>query len=67
MKMIRSKPSLKAQVVPLLQQYRDFWDEDIQQRVCEYLAMLEIAESDQGANEFVFEALDMIPNFSDTL
>jgi hypothetical protein len=50
-----------------LKQYKDFWDEDIQQRVCEYLAMIEIAESDPSSHDFVNEALDMMPNFSDSL
>jgi hypothetical protein len=50
-----------------LKQYKDFWDEDIQQRVCEYLAMIEIAESDPSSVDFVNEALDMMPNFSDSL
>ena len=49
MKMLRSCKSLKKQVIPLFKQYKDFWDEDIQQRVCEYLAMIEIAESDPEA------------------
>jgi AP-2 complex subunit alpha len=46
MKMLRTTKSLKKQIVPILKQYKDFWDEDIQQRVCEYLAMIEIAEAD---------------------
>ena len=50
-----------------MKQYKDFWDEDIQQRVCEYLAMIEIAESDPSSIDFVNEALDMMPNFSDSL
>jgi hypothetical protein len=49
MKMLNACPSLKKQIVPLFKQYKDFWDEDIQQRVCEYLAMLEIAETDPAA------------------
>lgn len=46
MKMLRATPSLKKQIVPILQQYKDFWDEDIQQRVCEYLTMIEVSEQD---------------------
>jgi hypothetical protein len=53
--------------LPLLNQYKDFWDEDIQQRVCEYLAMIELAETDMNASEFILEALDQMPNFSDSL
>ena len=29
--------------------------------------MIEIAESDPSSNDFVLEALDMMPNFSDSL
>ena len=46
MKMLRATPSLKKQIVPILQQYKDFWDEEIQQRVCEYLTMIEVSEQD---------------------
>lgn len=67
MKMMRTTPALKSQVLPLLNQYKDFWDEDIQQRVCEYLAMIELAETDMNASEFILEALDQMPNFSDSL
>jgi hypothetical protein len=67
MKMMRTTPALKAQVLPLLNQYKDFWDEDIQQRVCEYLAMIDLAETDMNGNEFILEALDQMPNFSDSL
>ena len=65
MKMLSASPALKKQIVPILKQYRDFWDEDIQQRVCEYLTMIEVSE--QGEQEFVKEALDLMPNFSDSL
>ena len=41
MKMIKLQPDLKDDVVPILEQYRDHWDEDLQQRSCEYLFMLE--------------------------
>jgi hypothetical protein len=58
MKMMRTTPALKSQVVPILNQYKDFWDEEIQQRVCEYLTMLELAETDMSANEFIVEILD---------
>jgi len=30
MKMMRTTPALKSKVLPLLNQYKDFWDEDIQ-------------------------------------
>ena len=67
MKMLRHSPSLKKSVVPILQQYKDFWDEEIQQRVCEYLTMIEITEVDQASNDFILEALDSMPNFNDSL
>ena len=67
MKMLKHSPSLKQQIVSILKQYKDFWDEDIQQRVCEYLTMLEIADTDQAAHGFIFDSLDLMPNFNDSL
>lgn len=68
MKMLRSCPALKVQVVNILEQYRDYWDEDIQQRVCEYLAMIDLSEEiGEEAVSLMMEALDTMPNFSDTL
>jgi hypothetical protein len=29
MKMLKHSPSLKQQIVSILKQYKDFWDEDI--------------------------------------
>ncbi|CDW83693.1 ap-2 complex subunit alpha-2-like [Stylonychia lemnae] len=68
MKMLKNHPPLRAQVVPLLEQYKDYWDEDIQQRVCEYLAMLELSdELGEEAQQLMNEALDVMPNFNDSL
>jgi hypothetical protein len=30
MKMLRGTPDLRKQIIPILKQYQDFWDEDIQ-------------------------------------
>jgi hypothetical protein len=65
--MLKNAPELKSKIVPIMKQYQQFWDEDIQQRVCEYLVMIELSESDPSAKEFVTEALDSMPNFSDSL
>ena len=67
MKMLKNSPSLKKSIIPILQQYKDFWDEDIQQRVCEYLAMIELAESDSSINQFINDALDSMPNLNESL
>ena len=67
MKMMKHSPALKKVIVPILSQYKDFWDEDIQQRVCEYLTMIQLSESDQATHEFIFDALDSMPNFNDSL
>lgn len=68
MKMLKNCPALKPQVVPLLEQYKDYWDEDIQQRVCEYLAMLDLSEElGEEATQLMIEALDIMPNFNDSL
>eukprot|EP00347_Sterkiella_histriomuscorum_P016610 403352528 len=68
MKMLKNCPALKSQVVPILEQYKDYWDEDIQQRVCEYLAMLDLSEElGEEATQLMIEALDIMPNFNDAL
>lgn len=67
MKMLKHAPELKGLIIPVMKQYQQFWDEDIQQRVCEYLVMIELSDSDPAAKEFVVEALDQMPNFSDSL
>lgn len=55
-------------MVNILEQYKDYWDEDIQQRVCEYLAMIDLSEEiGEEAVSVMMEALDTMPNFSDSL
>ena len=67
MKMIRNCPQLKDVVVPIFESYKDYWDEDVQQRVCEYLKMLEKGENDPNMQQLYMDALDRMPNFSDSL
>lgn len=67
MKMVKNNPELRHRVVPVLTQYKDHWDEELQQRSCEYLKMLERAAEDQGASELVMNALERMPNFSEDL
>lgn len=65
--MLKNSPSLKPQILPIFEQYKDYWDEDIQQRVCEYLTMIELSEQNPDSKALVEEALDKMPNFSDNL
>lgn len=67
MKMIRNCPQLKGSIVPIFEQYQDHWDEDIQQRVCEYLSMLKRAEEDPSVESLMMETFDILPNFSESL
>lgn len=46
MKMVKNHPELRHKVIPVLDQYKAHWDEEIQQRSCEYLKMLERAGED---------------------
>jgi hypothetical protein len=67
MKMLKNAPELKNQVQGILQSYQDHWDEELQQRACEYLKMLERAQEDPDVSTLVMNALDKMPNFSDEL
>lgn len=67
MKMIKLDDSLKHDVRPILSQYKDHWDEDLQQRSCEYLFMLDQSEMSESTKELVDNALDGMPNFSEDL
>lgn len=67
MKMVKNSPELRHIVIPLLTKYADHWDEDLQQRACEYLKMLERASEDQKASLLVMCALEKMPNFSEDL
>ena len=65
--MVKNSPELRHKVIPVLEQYKDHWDEELQQRACEYLKMLERAGEDQAASALVMNALEKMPNFSDDL
>jgi len=51
-------------VIGILQQFTDYWDEDTQQRACEYIQMLQKVDSNP---ELIWTALENIPSFSDDL
>ena len=65
--MVKNSPELRHIVIPLLTKYQDHWDEDLQQRACEYLKMLDRASEDQKASLLVMCALEKMPNFSEDL
>lgn len=67
MKMLRSAPPLTSAVYQLLQNYREHWDAELQQRACEYIAMLELSKDDDGMQALCMSALDRMPNFSEEL
>lgn len=67
MKMLKIQPDLSNEVRPILAQYQDHWDEDLQQRACEYMFMLEQSEQSSAVKELVDSALDGMPNFSEEL
>jgi hypothetical protein len=67
MKMLKNAPELKMQVQGILQSYSDHWDEELQQRACEYSKMLERAQEDPQVSQLVMNSLDKMPNFSDEL
>ena len=67
MKMVKNSPELRHIVIPLLNKYKDHWDEDLQQRACEYLKMLDRASEDPKASLLVMCALEKMPNFSEDL
>ena len=67
MKMLKNCPELKSQVVTILSQYSDHWDEELQQRACEYQRMLDRADEDANAKQLVMNSLDKMPNFSEDL
>lgn len=67
MKMVKNSPELRHTVIPLLNKYKDHWDEDLQQRACEYLKMLDRASEDPKASLLVMCALEKMPNFSEDL
>jgi hypothetical protein len=45
MKMVKNYPPLEGKVTTLMTQYKDHWDEELQQRACEYLQMLEMSKT----------------------
>jgi AP-2 complex subunit alpha len=67
MKMLKNCPALKPNVVTVLEQYKDHWDEELQQRACEYLTMIERASQDPNVSQLVMNSLERIPNFSEEL
>jgi hypothetical protein len=67
MKMLKNCPELRPQVATILSQYSDHWDEELQQRACEYQRMLERADEDENAKQLVMNSLDKMPNFSEDL
>lgn len=67
MKMLKIQPDLSNEVRPILTQYQDHWDEDLQQRACEYIYMLDQSEQSAAVKELVDNALDGMPNFSEEL
>ena len=67
MKMLRSAPTLTSPVYTLLQNYREHWDAELQQRACEYIAMLELSKDDGAMQALCMSALDRMPNFSEEL
>lgn len=67
MKMVRNCPELTTQVINVLAQYKIHWDEELQQRACEYICMLQKAKEDPAVNTLVMNSLEKMPNFSEEL
>ena len=67
MKMVKNEPSIQQSVLSVLTQYQDHWDEELQQRACEYITMLDKSASDPTINSLVMNALEPMPNFSEEL
>lgn len=67
MKMVRNAPDLTGQVYALLLNYREHWDAELQQRACEYIAMLQLSKEDAAMQALCGNALDRMPNFSEEL
>ena len=65
MKMTKHSTEVKAEARKVFEQHADHWDIEIQQRACEYLKMLKVQES--GADQFVRDALEKMPNFSEDI
>lgn len=67
MKMVKNYPPLEGKVVTIMTQYQDHWDEELQQRACEYLQMLEASKTNATIAQMVSNSLDRMPNFSEEL
>mmetsp|Transcript_20300 Transcript_20300/g.19229 ORF Transcript_20300/g.19229 Transcript_20300/m.19229 type:complete len:159 (+) Transcript_20300:772-1248(+) len=67
MKLALQCPSVKVKVISVFEQYQDYWEEDIQQRACEYLAILKLSEQDQDIRFIASESFKKLPTFSKKL
>jgi len=67
MKMLKLCPGLKNEIRPILAQYKEHWDEDLQQRACEYMYMIDEGDVNPTVKALVDTALDGMPNFSEEL
>ena len=65
--MVRNCPDLQTSVMNLLNNYKNHWDEELQQRACEYAYMLTAAKEDATVCALVTNALEKMPNFSEDL
>jgi len=67
MKMMKYYPDLKHEIRPVISQFQDHWDEELQQRACEYIYMMDQSNSNPTIKSLVDHALDSMPNFSEDL
>ena len=53
MKFVKAMPSLKARACEVFETYADYWDEELQQRAVEYLALCTQMDSNPQVNQLI--------------
>ena len=66
-KIARMSPAARALTLTAFRANADYWDEDIQQRACEYIRLLEQIEGGGADGDLADQALEKMPTFSDEL
>lgn len=67
MKMLKNCPALTEKIYGVLMSYQEHWDEELQQRACEYIEMLKQSRDSQAMQSMCMNALGQMPNFSEEL
>ena len=66
-KIARMSPAARTLTLAAFRANADYWDEDIQQRACEYIRLLEQIEGGGADGDLADQALEKMPTFSDEL